>query len=118
MEASRQTQIARTLAVQLLITLLGLAGIFYDRTIGLAVAAGGALCWMPNALAAAVVFRERRAQSLNEEKRRMWRAEAIRWLGMLAGLGLILGIFPEIEPFPLFVAFATALVLPVILTRT
>lgn len=106
--------VARVLVAQLAVTLLCVAGIFYDRTAGLSAAMGGALCLLPNALAAAILFRRRRARSVRDEQRRMQLAWTLRWLGALAGLGLIFGLHPEVRPVPLFAAYAAALAAPLI----
>ena len=105
---------ARILAVQLAITLLGLAGIFYDRATGLSAAAGGALCLGPNALAAAGLFTRRRARDPRAEGRRMLRARVVRWAAGLLGLGLLLALWPEVRPLPLFGAYALALAAPLL----
>ncbi len=106
--------VAHVLAAQLAVTLLCLAGIFYDRAAGMSGAMGSALCLIPNALAASVLFRRQRARSVREEQRRMRVAWALRWLGALAGLGLILGLYPEVRPIPLFAAYAATLAAPLI----
>ena len=98
----------RILAAQLLVTLLCMAGVFYDREIGLSAATGGALCLFPNALAALYLFRRKRAGGVQEEQRRMRYAWAIRWLGTLIGLGLIFGFYREVQPLALFAAYAAA----------
>ena len=100
--------VGRILMAQLLITLLCLTGIFYDREIGLSAALGAALCLLPNALAARCLFRRRRAQGVRAEQRRMRQAWTIRWIGTLAGLGLIFGVFREIQPLALFASYAAA----------
>lgn len=98
--------VGRILVAQLLMTLLCLAGIFYDRNLGLSAATGGILCLFPNALAARVLFRKDRARGIRDEQRRMRRAWAIRWLGTLVGLGLIFGFYREVQPLALFSAYA------------
>ncbi len=98
--------VGRILAAQLLITLLCMAGVFYDWNLGLSAAAGGALCLFPNALAAWNLFRKDRARGIREEQRRMHRAWAIRWFGALLGLGLIFGFYREVQPLALFAAYA------------
>lgn len=100
--------VGRILAAQLLITLLCMAGVFYDWNLGLSAAAGGVLCLFPNALAAWSLFRKDRARGIREEQRRMHRAWAIRWLGTLLGLGLIFGFYREVQPLALFAAYAAA----------
>ena len=100
--------VCRILAAQLLITLLCLTGIFYDRGIGLSAAIGGALCLFPNALAAMYLFRRKRASGVREEQRRMRHAWAVRWLGTLIGLGLIFGFYREVQPLALFATYAAA----------
>ena len=104
---------ARVLAVQFAITLLaGLAGLFYDRATGLSAAAGGVLCLGPNALAMAGLFTRRRARDPRAEGRRMLRARVVRWAAGLLGLGLLLALWPEVRPLPLFGAYALALAAP------
>ena len=105
---------ARILAVQAAITLLGLAGLFYDRATGLSAAAGGALCLAPNALAAAMLFARRRARDPRAEGRRMLRARIVRWAASLLGLGLLLALWPEVRPLPLFGAYTLALAAPLV----
>lgn len=100
--------VGRILVAQLLIALLCLAGVFYDREIGLSAATGGALCLIPNALAAMCLFRRKRASGVREEQRRMRYAWMIRWLGTLIGLGLIFGFYREVQPLALFAAYAAA----------
>ena len=100
--------VGRILGAQLLITLLCMAGVFYDRDLGLSAAAGGALCLFPNAFAARALFRKERAKGIRDEQRRMHRAWALRWLGALIGLGLIFGFYREVQPLALFAAYAAA----------
>ena len=100
--------VGRILSAQLLITLLCLAGVFYDREIGLSAATGGALCLFPNALAAMCLFRRKRASGVREEQRRMRYAWMIRWLGTLIGLGLIFGFYREVQPLALFATYVAA----------
>ncbi len=98
--------VSRILAAQLLITLLCMAGVFYDWNLGLSAAAGGALCLFPNGLAIWSLFRKNRARGIRDEQRRMRRAWAIRWLGTLLGLSLIFGFYREVQPLALFAAYA------------
>ena len=100
--------VGRILAAQLLITLLCLAGIFYDREVGISATCGAALCLLPNALAARLLFQRKRANGIREEQRRMRQAWTLRWLGTLLGLGLVFGLVPDIEPLALFATWAAA----------
>ncbi len=97
--------ISRVLAAQFLVTLLASAGIFYDWKLGMAMMLGALLCWVPNVLAACWLFQTRRAKGIRDEWRRMRRTWMLRWLVTLAGFGLVLGLWPEVSPLPLFAAY-------------
>ncbi len=100
--------IRRILVAQLLITLLGLAGIFYDREVGLSMAAGAGLCLLSNALASPLLFRRKRASGIREERGRMRRAWALRWSCALVGFGLIFGLYREVQALTFLAAYAAA----------
>ena len=104
--------IHRILTVQCVITLLLAAGIFYDRTGGISAMLGAALCVGPNAASVAVLFRARRARDLREEQRRLHVAWATRWLLALIGFGLVMVLYPQVRPLPLFAAYAVSLAAP------
>ncbi len=104
--------IHRILAVQCAITLLLVAGIFYDRAGGISALLGAALCVGPNAASAAVLFRSHRARDLREEQRRLHVSWAVRWLLALIGFGLVMALYPGLRPLPLFAAYAVTLAAP------
>lgn len=106
--------VARVLAIQCAVTLLGVAGFFYDRETGCSALAGGLLALIPNVLAAAGLFRRERPRAVRDEGRRMRTAQAIRWIATLAGFAAVFAWLPGVLPVPLFATYVLVHAAPLV----